>query len=82
MNDDSVDKRGRLQEQVFAYRERDGKVFISWRGKQVTILKGTAAQKFLGAIAGLEGQAAQLVMAKATGNFKHGNERRSRPNGE
>lgn len=71
-----VDKRDRLGEAVFAYRAgKDGKVFISWHGRQVTILKDAAARKFLASIEGLEGKAAQLVMAKATGNFKHGNER-------
>jgi hypothetical protein len=71
------DRRNRLDEEIFAYREsKDGKVFISWNGKQVTILKDQAARKFLAAVAGLEGKAAQLVMAKITGNFTHGNERR------
>jgi hypothetical protein len=51
-------------------------VFITWNGKQVTILKDQAARKFLAAVAGLEGKAAQLVMAKITGNFNRGNERR------
>jgi hypothetical protein len=39
------------------------------------ILKGRRAQKFIAMIADLDGLAAQLVMAKITGNFKHGNER-------
>ena len=43
--------------------------------KQVMILKGKQAQKFLSKIDGLDGKEAQLVMAKITGNFKHGNER-------
>jgi len=71
------DRRNLLDEEIFAYREsKDGKVFITWNGKQVTILKDQAARKFLAAVAGLEGKAAQLVMAKITGNFKRGNERR------
>lgn len=71
-----IDKRGILDEEVFTYRAtKDGKVMISWRGKQVTILKGKQAQEFLAKIAGLEHKQAQLVMAKLTGNFKHGNER-------
>jgi hypothetical protein len=44
----------------------------------VKSLAGEAAQKFLKQIEGLEGKDAQLVMAKVTGNFKHGNERRRR----
>lgn len=72
----NVDKRGILDDEVFTYREgKDNKVFIFWYGKQVKILKGKAAQKFLAKIAGLSHKEAQLVMAKATGNFKRGNER-------
>jgi hypothetical protein len=70
----NIDKRGVLDEEVFTYRESREKVFLFWNGKQVMILKGKLAQKFLSKIDGLEGKAAQLVMAKITGNFKHGNE--------
>ncbi len=72
-----VDKRGILDEDVFSFRElKDGKVFIYWHDKHVTTLKGEAARKFLDKIDALEGKEAQLVMAKVTGHFKHGNERR------
>ena len=71
-----IDKRNIFEEEVFSYRvNKDRKVFISWHGKQVMILKDQAAEKFLRSIAGLEHRDAQLVMAKITGNFKHGNER-------
>jgi hypothetical protein len=72
---ETIDKRGVLDEEVFSYRAGKDKVFLFWHGKQVMILKGPQAQKFLARIDGLEGKAAQLVMAKITGNFKHGNER-------
>ena len=72
----NVDKRGVLDNEVFTYREgKDNKVFLFWYGKQVKILKGKAAKKFLAKITGLPHKEAQLVMAKATGNFKRGNER-------
>jgi hypothetical protein len=71
----NVDKRGRLDEDIFSYRESKDKVFIFWYNKQVMILKGQQARKFIDKIAHLDGKAAQLVMAKITGNFKHGNER-------
>jgi hypothetical protein len=72
----AVDRRGRLDEEVFSYRAGGGdKVLISWHGKQVTILKGKEARRFLDRIAPLSGKDAQLVMAKVTGNFKRGNER-------
>jgi hypothetical protein len=71
-----VDKRNRLDDDVFEYREtKDSSVHISWYGKRVMTLKGPQARKFLAKIADLEGKEAQLVMAKITGNFKHGNER-------
>ena len=38
-------------------------------------LKGPQAHKFLAKIADLDGEEAQLAMAKLTGNFKRGNER-------
>jgi len=71
----NIDKRGRLDEAIFSYRESKGKVFIFWYKKQVMILKGQQARKFIDKIAHLDGKEAQLVMAKITGNFKHGNER-------
>lgn len=72
----NVDKRNVLDNEVFTYRAgKDGKVFIFWYGKQVKILKGKEAQKFLGKIAGLDHKEEQLLMAKVTGNFKRGNER-------
>ena len=72
----NVDKRGKLQEEVFSYTaNKDGKVFIFWQGQQIMILKDSKAKSFLTKIANLEGPKAQLVMAKITGNFKHGNEK-------
>ena len=58
-----------------AATNKAGKVFISWHGKRVKILKGRAAQKFLAKIDGLDAADAQVIMAKETGNFKRGNER-------
>ncbi len=66
-----VDKRGVLDQDVFSYQAlKDGRVFIYWHEKHVTTLAGKDAAKFLTRIDGLDGKAAQLVMAKATGNFK------------
>jgi hypothetical protein len=71
-----VDGRNRLAEEIFSYQvSKDQKVFLFWNGKQVKILKGQEAQKFLKRIAGLAPYQTQLVMAKVTGNFKRGNER-------
>lgn len=77
--DKSIDKRGKLDEGVFTYRiTKDKKVFISWHGKQVTTLSGSRAENFIADIKSADGKEAQLVMAKATGHFKHGNEKMSK----
>lgn len=75
-----IDKRSTFDEEPFAYETiKDGRVLIYWQGRHVTTLKGAKAQKFLSQVAGLDDRAAQLVMAKVTGNFKRGNERQGRP---
>ncbi len=72
-----VDRRGVLDEEPFSYRvTKNGTVFIAWHGKTVTTLKGKSAELYLARIAGLDEHGAQLAMAKATGHFKHGNERK------
>jgi hypothetical protein len=65
-----------MNSEVFDFRvNKDDRIFISWRGKLVTILKEWEAQKFLRKAEHLNNQKAQSVMAKTTGNFKRGNER-------
>lgn len=72
----NIDKRDRLSEEVFTYKiTKDNKVFIFWKGKQVTILSGKESNKFLQRILNKDHKETQLVMAKITGNFKHGNEK-------
>lgn len=71
-----IDKRNKLDEEPFSYKVlKDNKVFIYWFGKQVTILNGKESERFLVKIQRTEGKEAQLIMAKITGNFKHGNEK-------
>ncbi|MBK7189871.1 MAG: hypothetical protein IPO18_07205 [bacterium] len=68
--------RGGLDDAPFAWREgAGGKVFITWRGRQVTILKDEAAQSFLRRVPDLDAVGQQLALARLTGNFKRGNER-------
>jgi len=44
----NIDKRGVLDEEIFTYKtNKDGKVFISYEGKQVTILSGKKAEDFI-----------------------------------
>jgi hypothetical protein len=55
---------------------RDGRVFITWRGREVKVLTGAQAGRFLARVEGATDAEAQLEMARVTGNFKRGNERR------
>ncbi|MGM7700568.1 hypothetical protein ACSVDE_02520 [Pseudalkalibacillus sp. Hm43] len=73
----SIDKRNRLKESPFGYRvNKDQTVFVDYQGKQVKILKGKDAEKFLRKMDAAEDEKAeQLIMAKITGNFKRGNEK-------
>lgn len=76
---ENIDKRNILDEEPFSYRvSKDNKIFISWYGKQVTILSGKQSEKFLSRMENAEGKDAQLIMAKVTGNFKHGNEKNNK----
>jgi len=71
-----VDKHHRLEEEPFSYKaSKDQKIFIFWHDKQVMILKGNEAERFLAKIKAAEPAEAQLLMAKITGNFKRGNEK-------
>jgi hypothetical protein len=72
----NIDKRNKLDEEVFTYEvTKDLKVFIYWNGKRITILTGKSSDKFLSKIQFASSKEAQLIMAKVTGNFKHGNEK-------
>jgi len=71
-----IDKHNRFEEEVFSYKvSKDKKIFIFWHGKQVMILNAKQSQKFLAKIEKADFLETQLIMAKITGNFKHGNEK-------
>lgn len=55
---------------------KDGSVRISYGGRVVTTVAGDQAKRLVQALASADGRAAQLLLAKATGNFRRGNERR------
>ncbi|EJS58391.1 hypothetical protein [Bacillus nitratireducens] len=71
-----TDKRNRLDDMMFHYRvTKNNIVSIEYYGKQITILKGNDAEKFLNKINRANNEKEkQLIMAKITGNFKRGNE--------
>ncbi|PES74262.1 hypothetical protein CN327_02650 [Bacillus cereus] len=71
-----TDKRNRLDDMIFHYRvTKNNIILIEYYGKQIMILKGNDADKFLNKINRANNEKEkQLIMAKITGNFKRGNE--------
>lgn len=65
-----------LEDRPFAWIAQGGDIQISHRAKAVTRLRAEAAARFLARVEGLDADAAQQLMARVTGNFKRGNERR------
>lgn len=55
----------------FTYTSDGDEVVISHHGRRATTLRGAAAQRFLADV----DHDPQLLMARVTGNYKHGNER-------
>jgi hypothetical protein len=75
--DSPIDRREKLHEAPFDFRvTKNSRVLITWHGKQVKTLSGNAAQKLINALPALDDHGVQLALAKATGNFKRGNERK------
>jgi hypothetical protein len=75
---DNIDKRNRLDNSPFHFRVlKDQTIFVEYEGKQVKTLKGREADKFLKKMKDARDEKEmQLIMAKVTGNFKRGNERK------
>ena len=63
----------------FTYRAtRNGEVRIHRAGVLVTTLRGPAAERFLTQVEGASMATQQQRMARVTGNYKRGNEGRTR----
>lgn len=70
------DARDRFAEDVFTHRvTKDGTVLIDWQGRTVTTVSGRAAARLVARLAGADRRQVQHLLARATGNFKRGNER-------
>lgn len=66
-----------LDDSPFSYQlAGDGIMRITWRGRLVVTLGDKEAAKLLARLAGADQRSIQLALAKVTGNFKRGNERR------
>lgn len=71
-----TDARGVLEAEPFGWSQhQDGKVFITYEGRQVMILRGDAAKRLVLRLEDADARAVQLALAKVTGNFKRGNEK-------
>lgn len=56
----------------FAFEMRGEDIVITHHGKRAAVLRGTKAAQFL---TGVERGDPQQLMARVTGNYRHGNER-------
>jgi hypothetical protein len=60
----------------FTFRQlRSGEVEVLHRGRRASVLRGQVATDFIAEVESLDSSHAQQVMARITGNYKHGNER-------
>lgn len=72
----NIDKRGILETEPFSYQiTKDKKVRLFYRNKEIKMLSENTAISFISKIENCSISEQQLVMAKITGNFKHGNEK-------
>jgi hypothetical protein len=55
---------------------KDGQVLVSRGGRTVTTVRGPAAARLLERLSQVTDDEAQQLLARATGNYKRGNERR------
>ena len=65
-----------LEDDPFDWRvTKDGQLLVSRGGRVVTTVRGSAAAKLLGRLERVADDEAQQLLARATGNYKRGNER-------
>jgi hypothetical protein len=50
------------------------RVLIEWEGRTVTVVSGTAGAALAEKLLGADADRTQQLLARATGNFKRGNE--------
>jgi hypothetical protein len=73
----NTDARGRLEDDPFDYRVTSGgQVLVARGGRTVVTVGGASATRLITSLAEADERTAQLLLAKATGNYKRGNERR------
>lgn len=74
-----VDARGALESEPFTWRvTKDGTVFVTHHGRAAATVRGPAAATLRTKLdAAPDARARQLLLARVTGHYKHGNERRA-----
>lgn len=79
-----IDKRNKLKEEPFNYQiTKKGTVIIFYKGKQIKIAKDGKAAQLIEKLNEAENKMeVQLLLAKITGNFKHGNEKNGKSKGK
>lgn len=71
-----------LGDRPFRWVQRaDGTVVILYHDAPVTVLRGQRAARFTERAASADDPAVQQLMARATGNFRRGNEREGKRRG-
>jgi hypothetical protein len=71
----TVDKRGKLADEPFDVQITRDRVLVRFRSRLVTTLVGNDAEAIRAAHDAGDDTEVQLLVARKTGNFKHGNER-------
>lgn len=66
----------KINDNTFSFKETQNKVVIFWKNIQVMILKDAKSEEFLNKISNKNEDQVQLELAKITGNFKRGNEKK------
>lgn len=56
-------------------RRKHGELAITHHGREVTILRNRSADRLAERLAGASDEQAQHLLARATGNYRRGNER-------
>lgn len=72
----TIDQRDRLKENPFDYNvTKANKMMIYFEQKHIMTLNEKETLKIMRKLDGASAFDQQLILAKVTGNFKHGNER-------
>ncbi len=73
---EKIDQRDKLHQNPFEYKiTKNNKVFIYWNSQCIKVLSKDKATRFKAKIKDLSDWDIQLLLAKITGHFKHGNEK-------